>query len=675
VARFVAGAVLLFGATFEFYEIAWGTGTWLGQFSLKWAVAFGMFSGACGLGLLALGMAIRDAPKEGNSWRSALEARERLGFARWLPASIAIALPAFFFQYTPWGVVVSKPFLRLFAWSLASLLAAFFLTRGSARAWTWRELLTGALLCGSSFVLLAPFGAVSSYPFSLGWSEGNRLWDYSLLFGKRLYLHPSSQEPAAYLDIGRQLVGGLPFLLPHVSILPERAWLAAVAILPYIALSLIAFWPSNDQPDRTWILAGIWGFMFLSQGPIHAPLVICGVLVALACRRSNWSALVLMAVAGYFAEVSRFTWMFAPAMWAVMIEVGGARLKGGRIPKPQWRRALLLAVGGLLGSGAGVVAGLMQSGTSLGAATGASTKQALLWYRLLPNATYGSGILLGLLMAAGPLVGLLLFLGARYWKHSLIQRTSVVLPLTAFLLAGLIISTKIGGGGDLHNMDMFLIGLLLAAAGAWRAVGGRWLADLRKSVRWMPAALTALLAIPAFGPLMGLRPLSIATDADWLAALTHVSKARDLGSLPAASIVHGSLQSMRDAVRIAQSDGEVLFMDQRQLLTFGFVADVPLVGEYEKKRLMDEALSGNASFFRPFYRDLAAHRFSLIISSPLRTPIRDSDYGFGEENNAWVEWVARPVLCYYVEQDTLNEVKVELLVPRSEPTQCAAPMP
>jgi hypothetical protein len=132
---------------------------------------------------------------------------------------------------------------------------------------------------------------------------------------------------------------------------------------------------------------------------------------------------------------------------------------------------------------------------------------------------------------------------------------------------------------------------------------------------------------------------------------------------------------MRDAVRIAQSDGEVLFMDQRQLLTFGFVADVPLVGEYEKKRLMDEALSGNASFFRPFYRDLAAHRFSLIISSPLRTPIRDSDYGFGEENNAWVEWVARPVLCYYVEQDTLNEVKVELLVPRSEPTQCAAPMP
>ena len=114
-------------------------------------------------------------------------------------------------------------------------------------------------------------------------------------------------------------------------------------------------------------------------------------------------------------------------------------------------------------------------------------------------------------------------------------------------------------------------------------------------------------------------------------------------------------------------------MDQRQLLTFGYVRDVPLVGPYEKKRLMDEALSQNSTYFGPFYADLAAHRFSLIISSPLRTPIQDSEYGFGEENNAWVKWVARPILCYYAEQDTLNEVKVELLVPRASSEACKLP--
>jgi hypothetical protein len=270
---------------------------------------------------------------------------------------------------------------------------------------------------------------------------------------------------------------------------------------------------------------------------------------------------------------------------------------------------------------------------------------------------------------------MLCYVSRKYWKQSPLQRLSIVMPLAAFLIVGLIVSTKIGGGGDLHNMDMFLIGLMLVSATAWHAVQEPWLADLRKSSLWMPALLSMLVAIPAIGPLMELRPIRFAADADWIAVLAHVERPRDLGSLPAADIVYESLQHLRNAVREGRSQGEVLFMDQRQLLTFGFLPGVALVADYEKKRLMDEALSGNATFFQPFYRDLAAHRFSLIISSPLRTPIRDTDYGFGEENNAWVHWVAKPVLCYYVEKDTLSEVKVELLVPRSGPSPCAGGLP
>jgi hypothetical protein len=105
-------------------------------------------------------------------------------------------------------------------------------------------------------------------------------------------------------------------------------------------------------------------------------------------------------------------------------------------------------------------------------------------------------------------------------------------------------------------------------------------------------------------------------------------------------------------------------MDQRQLLTFGFVKDVPLVAEYEKKYLMDQAMGDTAaSTFPAFHRDLESHRFSLIISDPLHLPIKDSDYGFGEENNAWVKWVAAPILCYYEPLLTLPEFKIELLVP------------
>jgi hypothetical protein len=116
-------------------------------------------------------------------------------------------------------------------------------------------------------------------------------------------------------------------------------------------------------------------------------------------------------------------------------------------------------------------------------------------------------------------------------------------------------------------------------------------------------------------------------------------------------------------------------MDQRQLLTFGYIQNVKLVSEYEKKLMMDEALSSNTAYFQPFYKDLASHRFSLIISDRLRTPIKDSDYGFGEENNTWVKWVAKPVLCFYEEKDTLTDVGVEMLVPRQDPHDCSNILP
>jgi hypothetical protein len=268
---------------------------------------------------------------------------------------------------------------------------------------------------------------------------------------------------------------------------------------------------------------------------------------------------------------------------------------------------------------------------------------------------------------------LLVLLQAKLWNLTPLQKLSLTLPLAAFLVVGLIVSTKIGGGGDLHNLDMFLIGLVFAAALAWRAVGREGLSSLVRRSLWAGPVMLALLAVPVYQPLMALRPLSFSQDASWISVLAGVERARDLGSLPDAQVVSSSLDQLSTAVREAQDQGDVLFMDQRQLLTFGDIRDVPLVGAYEKKRLMDEALSQNRDYFKRFYADLAARRFSLIISSPLRTPIKDSEYGFGEENNAWVKWVARPILCYYAEQDTLNEVKVELLTPRTVSEPCALP--
>ena len=92
--------------------------------------------------------------------------------------------------------------------------------------------------------------------------------------------------------------------------------------------------------------------------------------------------------------------------------------------------------------------------------------------------------MLGLALAVAPLVVLLVILQAGPWHLTALQKLSIVLPLAAFLIVGLIVSTKIGGGGDLHNLDMFLIGLVFAAALAGKAIGSVGLLSLVRVSRW-----------------------------------------------------------------------------------------------------------------------------------------------------------------------------------------------
>jgi hypothetical protein len=137
--------------------------------------------------------------------------------------------------------------------------------------------------------------------------------------------------------------------------------------------------------------------------------------------------------------------------------------------------------------------------------------------------------------------------------------------------------------------------------------------------------------------------------------------------LPTRKAVQETLQVIQSEASQAQEQGEVLFMDQRQLLTFGTIKDVMLVPEYEKKFMMDQSMAGNPASFTQFYQDLADHRFALILSGTLKIDPQGSTHNFGEENDAWDHWVARAVLCYYKPRTTLKEVHLQLLVPRAAP--------
>ncbi len=681
VIQFFAVYILIF-AWLEFEAMAWGTGNWLGELSLKWTFLLAGFTLFFIICFITATLFLWYPHRLETVAAFLVNFRERLGIIRWPLIAVVLIAPVWLLQYTVWGVVVYKPFLRLEIWALCLMLSGILFSRRDVLI-NWNGFIVGLILSAGILVIARPLQNVTDYPFSLGWSEGNRLWDYSVLFGRELYDYPSDQPIPVLLDIGRQFVGGMPFLLPHVSIMGERLWVALTYILPFLILGWAAFKLPGKQYG-VWFLAGIWAYTFLNQGPIHPPLVVCAIFVSLAWRRPLWLAIPLVLLVSYFAHESRWTWMFAPGMWLSMLELAGAKMVDGKLTRQDWLRASTLGLSGFLG---GYVAPFLVSGIinkGAGGFSGATTietmiaetgTQPLLWYRLLPNATYGMGILAALSIAIAPLIIVLVYYSKiDRWLQNPWQKLIVVAVLLAFLVVGLIVSVKIGGGGDLHNMDMFIIGLMFSASIAWQKGGKEWL-SVKPSSGWLAAIVISLIAIPAYQPLVALQPLAYAEQLGWVMTLRDDHSVHIVNSSLASDVVvDRALDTLKSEIDLAKPQGDILFMDQRQLLTFGYI-DATLIPEYDKKVLINNAMSEDRLYFNSFYRDLASHRFSLIITNPLNERIKDSSYQFGEENNAWVEWVSIPVLCYYETKATLREVDIQLLIPRSDAAECSSVLP
>jgi hypothetical protein len=286
----------------------------------------------------------------------------------------------------------------------------------------------------------------------------------------------------------------------------------------------------------------------------------------------------------------------------------------------------------------------------------------------------------GLALAVLPLIAVLVYFAATLrWKLNIWQKLAIILPLSAFLFVGMVASVKIGGGGDLHNMDMFIIGLMFAGAVAWRSGAFKWIDEIQAAPFWVQCAVLLMIMVPGFRSLVLMNPIHINEDLATVATLADIVEdplPNPLpDTLPSEMDTIKALDRIRQEVMQATRTGEVLFMDQRQLLTFGYVTDVPLVPEYDKKMLINEALSSNAQYFEGFYQDLASQRFSLIITNPVNRRLNKTEGHFGEENNAWVKWVSTPLLCYYEPLDRLKRVDVELLVPRTDISGCDQILP
>jgi len=210
-----------------------------------------------------------------------------------------------------------------------------------------------------------------------------------------------------------------------------------------------------------------------------------------------------------------------------------------------------------------------------------------------------------------------------------------------------VVSTKIGGGGDLHNMDAYAV---LVGIVSLYFFGGR-------------------VQVEPGNPNMEIRPILVSAVALVTPIVIIIPM---LSPYPKYNEERNqqAYQQLVDVVNGIGKQGSVLFINDRQLVALGDV-NVPLVYDYEVVTLMEMAMSGNQTYLNRFYNDLSSHRFAAIISGRQNLVIKQ-DGVFAEENNVWNTLVSPYILCYYESNVTIeaDSTRIEIYRPRTQMEDC-----
>ena len=489
---------------------------------------------------------------------------------------------------------------------------------------------------------------VQSSPFSLGWSEGSQPYFASLFFSEKIY---GQKLPLPILDPSRYIVNSLPFLFGIRSIFILRLWQA----LLWIGGTLFGAWlivkkvgQKATKVETFWLVLFIYLFFF--QGPIYYSLIIGFAFVLFGYDKEKpLKTLLFVILASIWAGLSRVNWIPLPALLAVMLYLFDEPLN-----EKNWfeylKKPALWTIVGLVFAFATKFLYRNLSGENPDLFDSAFSSP-LLWNRMFPNATFPLGILLGVLISCLPLLVLLIWLKTKkqlpqvHWLRWLIL-TGI---LAAFLVGGIVVSAKIGGGSNLHNLDGFyvlfivlIVAILFGRMKPEEGVDQSAAIELRRLPFWMLALLVAV-------------PLSFAFNHanSWTFEDTTVAKQEVL-----------EIQAALD--RIQDEPGEVLFITERQLLTTGEIEGVRIVPDYEKVIIMEMAMANNQDYLNRFYQQLSNHSFKAILLDTVNTQMQDESRGFSEENNAYAKRVVLPILSRYEVSESWHNDSIHLMLPISD---------
>lgn len=511
----------------------------------------------------------------------------------------------------------------------------------------WAETLLATLLIYGVVYQIASYAPdISTDPMTLGWSEGSRYYYASLFFSKGIY---GISVPSSVLHPTRYLMQSIPFLLPSLPIWFHRLWQVLLWIV-FTSWTSILLMQRLNVPSQSYRLLFIfWAFLFLMQGPVYYHLLVMVILVLLGYDSQRLGKTMLFVVlASLWAGISRINWVPVPGMLA-------ATLYFFQVPvekKPLWRYlgppVLMVAAGSLFGL-LSQQAYMRFSGNPMTEFNSSFTSN-LLWYRLLPSRTYPLGVLPAVFLVSAPLLLIaLLRLIPTIRQYHPIRLLGLAGILFVLFAGGIVVSAKIGGGSNLHNMDAYLALLLVMGSFIYFGRFTKEQPGPEEPFKPLWELVASALIIPVLFAVTYGGPIQAP---NWPAESTDLPK-------------------LKQAVeQVVQNNEQVLFISERQLLTFHNI-QAPLVPDYEKVFLMEMAMANNRPYLNKFYDDLRSHRFALIVSHPLKVNYQGGNHQFGEENDAFVARVTEPILCYYQPSMKMPEVGLELFVPRAQPGSCS----
>jgi hypothetical protein len=610
-----------------------------------------LIAGLGSIGLLFALLLAATGSRSGERILSFAESPERApGELRWVGILLmGLALIGFTSVYL---IPFIQSFFGRVGWIRVLIFWAFSLTgmwgiKLFRRETPWFSALIAMILCQVTFhLLLLYWPRVTDYPFALGWSETSRFYYPSLYVSEKVY---GQQYPWPILHPTLHLLLVPPYLF-DAPLWVHRVWRTGIGYLLLAAVVPVLLRRLSIQERATRWLVGLWIFLFLFVGPVyfHLTVPVMIVLLGFSIRsdRRTWIAVLL---ASLWCGWSRVNWYPMPGMIAAVLYLMEVPYQGKNMGR-YLLKPFLWFVAGTLTAFLAQRMYIALSGVPDSDVFYTSLTSDLLWYRLWPNSSFFLGILPGAVIASLPIwIAMCIVIRSRIRDWQPLRLGLILAALLILFLGGLVVSLKIGGGANVHNMDAYFSLLLIVFV---YMVFARYRTETNETAQ--PVALHWLVIV------------LLLLNSVW----SFIQFSLGFGTYDVAR-TQSVMNSLQEYVDQANGEGgEILFITQRHLISMHMLNNVTLVPEYEREDLMEIAMANNTQALDEFSKDMEFQRFALIVVDPLNYNVISRRRGFSEENNVWVTRIVKPILCNYREEASFPADDIALYVPQEGPRQC-----